>query len=99
MTIAVVLLSAALAVAALGWASTVQDLNCVKDRLEAKNRLLKEPRAICLCQHGMNFHVEGGGRCEEVTYVHPYISLLDTKCSCKRYTGPEPLPTYYAELG
>lgn len=65
---------------------------------------LPDDTATCLCDHGINFHAEGNGGCEKVLrnyeeYISwaPFVKRQAT-CECKRYVGPEPLPTYYHPL-
>jgi hypothetical protein len=54
------------------------------------------PPPICGCEHHLAFHEMDGegnptGHCREIINSHN-----GTECGCQRYTGPEPLPEYYA---
>ena len=65
-----------------------------------RNRTLQESipdKPECLCYHGINFHDENGCNVITGTQVHSVFRFVqsDAVCECKRYTGPEPLPTYY----
>lgn len=56
---------------------------------------LEEPKAICGCEHHHCFHDEDG--CGHVSQVRTFDTFRfeyykNTRCKCKRYTGPEPLP-------
>ena len=52
-----------------------------------------EPKPICGCEHHQCFHDEDG-----CGYIRTWQSALnhgddyESRCGCKRYTGPEPLP-------
>lgn len=70
--------------------------------LEAKRRELEEkyPRPVkpeCGCGHHYSFHNAETGRCHW-RKEHPTGKKVPEECSCQRYTGPEPLPTYYDPL-
>ena len=68
---------------------------------ELTSAIDSEPKAVCLCSHGINYHRDGGGRCDQQTgweEVWPFKAERPVKCRCKRYTGPEPLPSYYHPL-
>jgi hypothetical protein len=57
-----------------------------------------EPKPICGCKHPYSFH-NAGGACHWVEDSHwEYGRRIEDLCGCQRYTGPEPLPTYTAEL-
>lgn len=86
----------------------IQNFNNLEGQVESSNKALelerapKVPTPICLCEHGVNYHQNG--KCHgsvdmkvrglRTRYEHAYVS----KCSCKVYTGPEPLPEYYHPL-
>lgn len=64
----------------------------------------------CLAVHTERFKIEDGkphvmqtgydGREHKVHYSSAKYQVITTKCGCKHYVGPEPMPTYYApELG
>ena len=52
-----------------------------------------EVRAVCLCEHGINFHEGGTGRCVEVVDNGGWRL---PQCKCLSYTGPIPLPSVFA---
>jgi hypothetical protein len=62
-----------------------------------------EPKPICGCKHHFSRHDDAEGKChatvEEATLWqsngNPY-RWKRVPCTCQRYTGPEPLPTYVA---
>jgi hypothetical protein len=60
-------------------------------RLQRKPRavLFKEPESICGCEHHYSFHDEAG--CHFQYFDHDTERNLH--CTCKKYVGPEPLPT------
>ncbi|GAB3420845.1 hypothetical protein [Flindersiella endophytica] len=60
----------------------------------------KEIQPICACGHAVSFHGEDG-RCRaeaEVTEWKEGRWMGNTRqpCTCQKYTGPQPLPTFYA---
>lgn len=60
----------------------------------------KEVQPICSCGHAVSFHGEDG-RCNAKTEVTKWdngrwIGNEQQPCTCQKYTGPEPLPTFYA---
>jgi hypothetical protein len=55
-----------------------------------RRRPVPPVRPICGCGHHRSFHDEGKGRCLYKTAFFMF------SCSCRVYTGPEPLPEYYA---
>ncbi len=65
----------------------------------------KPAKPICGCTHGIHTHDPGTGRCnaQVKTYRHNGITeVLDgyADCACVRYSGPEPLPEFFApEIG
>jgi hypothetical protein len=67
-------------------------------------RLLPERRkgpkaveALCGCTHHHSFHDPESGACNATVQVNQYGgSYLYEPCACRRYSGPEPLPEYYA---
>lgn len=65
----------------------------------SKKAIGGEPQPICGCKHHYSFHDVDGG-CHYVMDWHwEGKKHIDELCGCKRYTGPEPLPTYTAEIG
>jgi hypothetical protein len=68
----------------------------------ARRRKHRPPKPVCGCGHNRSFHVNGTGPCRRTTleatgydkYDNPVYK--DFECGCQHYTGPEPLPEYYA---
>lgn len=61
------------------------------------------PEAVCGCRHHYSFHDPESGRCHgtdsQATAFDGYGIARAWKqipCTCRKYAGPEPLPTYYA---
>lgn len=51
-----------------------------------------EPKAVCEgCNHHTSYHEEEGGRCHHIAH---YEYSSDVECTCLRYIGPVPMPTY-----
>lgn len=74
-------------------------------RFLPSRRRRKEPKPIepvCGCGHQYAFHDPGTGRCGGRVEVNRWsgkgrwAGLDREQCPCQRYTGPEPLPEYYA---
>lgn len=73
-----------------------------KDR--KKNTGLKDPKPVCGCKHHYSMHDAETGHCHGQVRGNPlrYDSFDDptawemVQCPCRRYAGPEPLPTLYA---
>lgn len=59
-----------------------------------------QPKATCLCEHGINFHKNGTGRCVQIERWEPVAFGFErpARCSCLQYVGPQPLPEYYHPL-
>lgn len=57
-----------------------------------KSKEPEEPKAICGCEHHHCFHDESGCGYDRTRYSNDGTPNTVT-CGCKRYTGPEPLPT------
>lgn len=58
------------------------------------------PKPVCGCKHNIAFH-DDKGVCRKQWYVTVYGGITGEKdvavtCSCQKYTGPEPLPSFYA---
>jgi hypothetical protein len=51
---------------------------------------LKPPRPVCGCGHHRSFHDPATGECRA-----PVPGKV-MPCTCKQYSGPVPLPEYYA---
>lgn len=54
--------------------------------------------AVCACRHAKSYHEDGTGRCHQRVYVRSTWGEdgYHEDCRCKQYTGPEPLPEYFA---
>lgn len=60
----------------------------------------EEVKPVCGCGHGTSFH-GSDGRCNALSEVTRWDSgrwagTDPVRCTCQRYTGPEPLPAFYA---
>ncbi len=53
-----------------------------------------DPKPVCGCGHGYHDHDA------DTTACHARVVTTGTwrGCTCQRYTGPEPLPTYTADV-
>lgn len=61
-----------------------------------ERRELEDPKPICGCKHHYSHHDENG-MCHAIVqgdYLGAIQGYRQTPCTCKRYTGPEPLPRY-----
>lgn len=61
---------------------------------------LEEAKPLCGCGHAPSFHDEKG-RCHALNEVArwdrgKWAGIESVPCSCQKYTGPEPLPAFYA---
>lgn len=63
----------------------------------------RQPEPICGCRHGRHDHDPATGVCNGQKKVYRYDPLTELEvldgyapCTCRQYTGPEPLPQYYA---
>lgn len=57
-------------------------------------RLRRAPKAVpggavCACGHNKSFHEPKKG-------CHHPVGFFREPCECRSYTGPEPMPEYYA---
>jgi hypothetical protein len=67
-------------------------------------RLPESPKPVCGCGHHYAMHDPKTGECNVAVKGAPVkwdrwdnpIKWEMTGCACLRYTGPEPLPSYYA---
>jgi hypothetical protein len=50
----------------------------------------KPPKPVCGCTHHHSFHAPATGEC------HAPVHGKVMPCACKQYSGPQPLPEYYA---
>ena len=58
-----------------------------------RSREPKPIRPVCDCEHAISYHRDHTGRCGW-SERYPY------RCGCQKYSGPQPLPEYYApEIG
>ena len=55
-----------------------------------------DPEPTCGCKHHYAMHAKDG-HCHAADYDRWREESVP--CTCQRYTGPEPLPTYTAEIG
>jgi hypothetical protein len=77
------------------------------DRLLSRNRAKSPSSPMCGCGHSIAYHDLKAGACHSVGKAESgwdrYGSANEWSpqpCTCRRYSGPEPLPEYYApELG
>lgn len=69
-------------------------------------RRIKPVRPVCGCEHELAYHDPASGQChklvkgkeikwddEDPRYARGWERV---QCQCRRYTGPQPLPEYYA---
>lgn len=62
------------------------------------------PMPVCGCDHHHSFHDPETGECHQTVNGQPVhwdkYGITDAweqaRCTCRRYSGPEPLPEYYA---
>ena len=67
-------------------------------------RSAKQPEPICGCDHHHGFHDPKTGECHGLMdgdpatyYSHgPAASYKQVRCSCRQYSGPVPMPEFYA---
>lgn len=63
-----------------------------------------DPVPVCGCEHHYSMHDLEAGRCYGTVRGKPLkyndfnrpVVWEQVPCTCRRYTGPEPLPAYYA---
>lgn len=64
----------------------------------------KQPQPVCGCTHHHSYHDPETGKCNATVKGQPLqfdryadpIKWELVPCPCLRYSGPEPLPAYYA---
>lgn len=62
----------------------------------------KPVEAVCGCGHHHSMHNPETGTCNDTAQVRWYRyngkpgGYEDKRCPCRRYSGPEPLPSYFA---
>ena len=56
------------------------------------------PAPVCGCGHHHSFHDPQTGQCHSLMRVPGTMSRdsYHTPCTCRQYSGPTPLPEYYA---
>jgi hypothetical protein len=56
------------------------------------------PEPLCGCEHHHSFHDPETGQCHSLMRVPGTMSRdsYHTPCTCRQYSGPLPLPEYYA---
>ncbi len=69
--------------------------------LPARRKAPKPVEAVCGCTHHHSMHDPETGECNAEVQVAKYnrgqwIGYEHKPCACRRYSGPEPMPTYYA---
>lgn len=71
--------------------------------LPARRKGPKPIEALCGCEHHHAMHDAGTGHChsqvdEPLTYnaCGSPTSFRKVQCPCRRYSGPEPIPSLYA---
>lgn len=69
-------------------------------RIEGGKKKKEHPvtAPICGCGHHYSFHSKSKKDCRATVYASWLARLIgdDGFCQCQQYTGPEPLPEYYA---
>jgi hypothetical protein len=71
-------------------------------RLPPRRKVPKPVQAVCGCTHHYAMHDPKTGKCNAAVAVDKYsrdgswIGNEHKPCACLRYSGPEPLPTYYS---
>jgi hypothetical protein len=70
--------------------------------LPARRKGPKPVEAVCGCTHHHSMHDPRTGECNASVQVSRYSKSGEwtgyehRPCACRRYSGPEPLPTYIA---
>ena len=56
------------------------------------------PKPVCGCGHHHSYHDRQNGRCGHVerVYLGGGIYGQPDECTCRQYSGPEPMPEFYA---
>ena len=80
-------------------------IGVLADRLLSRGGRRKErpEGAICGCEHSIAYHDRQTGQCAAVRkaptkwdeFGDP-VAWTEQPCTCRRYSGPEPLPEFYA---
>ena len=68
--------------------------------LGRQRRSAQEVQPVCGCGHAPSFH-GADGRCHAANQVAQWdqgrwTGNESVPCTCQKYTGPEPLPAFYA---
>lgn len=70
------------------------------DRRSGEQRIIyqqlpesQDPQPVCGCKHHQCFHDENGCGKTDTWASYGTTDTAWQPCGCKRYTGPEPLPT------
>jgi hypothetical protein len=69
-----------------------------------KLKLTKPPKPVCGCSHHHSFHDRESSRCHATVNGVPIHrdrfgdadAWEQAQCPCRAYSGPEPMPSYYA---
>lgn len=68
----------------------------------ARRKGPKPVEAVCGCEHHHSMHDPETGACHATVQVSRYsrdgewTGYEQKPCACRRYSGPEPLPSFYA---
>jgi hypothetical protein len=70
-------------------------------RLPHRRRGSGDPRPVCGCGHHYAMHDPTSGMCHAVTPMATEVGagkvvMEPRDCACRTYSGPEPLPAFYA---
>lgn len=64
---------------------------------------VRQTAPVCGCEHGRHDHDPATGACNAQIKTYKYDPVTEREvlhryspCTCRQYTGPEPLPEYYA---
>lgn len=78
-------------------------IGAIARSLPARRKSPKPVTAVCGCRHHHAMHDSETGHChaqvDEPARYDAYgnaTAYTKVQCSCRRYSGPEPLPSYYA---
>jgi hypothetical protein len=64
--------------------------------LPARRKDPKPVEAVCGCTHHHSMHDPETGKCNAAVNAGDWTGKDYRPCACRRYSGPEPMPTYYA---
>lgn len=67
-------------------------------QVRSRPRTVKSSKPVCGCEHELAYHDPKTGEChaEISRFVYDIGDYQWRQCTCCRYTGPEPLTSYYA---